>query len=404
MVESIMHYSLTKIEDLEAHPENPREISEAAKSGLKYSLESFGDISGIVWNERNGKLVTGHQRVGQLRDAGARLDPSGALTIDDAGLDFAVRVVDWPEDKHVEAMMVANAETIAGRWTFKARDHIAAIRERNAEAFARFRMQRLANLVPKPPLPDVPKLEAVATVETDSVFRLGGIELRLGKWQDALADVSECDAVITDVPYSDRTVAGHRGNFVGRSAKASDIEYTGMGADGIGEIFNFYDATGAAYLVSWCSHDQIPWFEAAVTGDHLPYQPIVWCKPNGVPRQSQCGPNCQAEFGFIARRRGPIWCKNRPGYYVMPYPPANQQLVIGGKPVRLMRGIICDYSRPGDLIVDPCAGGATTLLAAGIEGRRAIGAEMDPETFAKAVERLKSHYITGAEGEGIWQG
>jgi site-specific DNA-methyltransferase (adenine-specific) len=57
-----------------------------------------------------------------------------------------------------------------------------------------------------------------------------------------------------------------------------------------------------------------------------------------------------------------------------------------------MQSIVKDYSRPGDLIVDPCAGGGTTLLAAAIEGRRAIGAECDPETFAKAVRRLSKGY------------
>jgi site-specific DNA-methyltransferase (adenine-specific) len=57
-----------------------------------------------------------------------------------------------------------------------------------------------------------------------------------------------------------------------------------------------------------------------------------------------------------------------------------------------MRAIVRDYSRPGDLIVDPYAGGATTLLAAAMEGRRAIGAECDPKTFALAVKRLASGY------------
>jgi site-specific DNA-methyltransferase (adenine-specific) len=51
-----------------------------------------------------------------------------------------------------------------------------------------------------------------------------------------------------------------------------------------------------------------------------------------------------------------------------------------------------DDSRPGDLICDPCAGGGTTLLAAVIEGRRAIGAECDPETFELAVRRLRRGY------------
>ncbi len=59
------------------------------------------------------------------------------------------------------------------------------------------------------------------------------------------------------------------------------------------------------------------------------------------------------------------------------------------KPLGLMRAIVRDYSRFGDLVVDPYAGGGTTLLAAAMEGRRAIGAEVDPMTFEKAVARLR---------------
>ena len=64
-------------------------------------------------------------------------------------------------------------------------------------------------------------------------------------------------------------------------------------------------------------------------------------------------------------------------------------IVAGAKPPNLMRALVRDYTRPGDLVCDPCAGGGTTLLAAVQEGRRAVGSEMDPETHAKAVERLK---------------
>lgn len=38
----------------------------------------------------------------------------------------------------------------------------------------------------------------------------GTIELRCGRWQDVLADVTQCDAVITDPPYSDKTHSGQR--------------------------------------------------------------------------------------------------------------------------------------------------------------------------------------------------
>ena len=63
-----------------------------------------------------------------------------------------------------------------------------------------------------------------------------------------------------------------------------------------------------------------------------------------------------------------------------------------------MRPIVRDYSRPGDLVCDPCAGGGTTLLAAVIEGRKAIGAELDPATFDLAAKRLRRGYTPNLPG------
>ncbi len=65
---------------------------------------------------------------------------------------------------------------------------------------------------------------------------------------------------------------------------------------------------------------------------------------------------------------------------------------MGGKPLWLMRSLVRDYSRPGDLICDPCAGGGTTLLAAATEGRRAVGAEMDPKHYEIARKRFAAGY------------
>jgi site-specific DNA-methyltransferase (adenine-specific) len=54
-----------------------------------------------------------------------------------------------------------------------------------------------------------------------------------------------------------------------------------------------------------------------------------------------------------------------------------------------MQQIVRDYSRPGMLIADPCAGHATTLVAALQSGRRVWGAECDPAAHAAAVARLE---------------
>jgi hypothetical protein len=52
----------TKLSDLQANPENPRNISDAQLSMLKKSLEKFGDLSGVVVNETSGNIISGHQR------------------------------------------------------------------------------------------------------------------------------------------------------------------------------------------------------------------------------------------------------------------------------------------------------------------------------------------------------
>lgn len=65
---------------------------------------------------------------------------------------------------------------------------------------------------------------------------------------------------------------------------------------------------------------------------------------------------------------------------------------MGGKPLGVMRSIVRDYSRPGDLVCDPFAGGATTLLAAAMEGRRAVGAECDMAAYAAAMTRIRQGY------------
>jgi DNA modification methylase len=53
-----------------------------------------------------------------------------------------------------------------------------------------------------------------------------------------------------------------------------------------------------------------------------------------------------------------------------------------------MQQIIRDYSRPGMLVADPCAGHGTTLVAAKGAGRLVWGAECDPAAHRAACERL----------------
>jgi ParB-like chromosome segregation protein Spo0J len=67
---TVNHHTLTGMSDLKPAPYNPRRIDERAQAGLTASIEQFGDISGITWNKRTGHIVSGHQRVEQLKRLG----------------------------------------------------------------------------------------------------------------------------------------------------------------------------------------------------------------------------------------------------------------------------------------------------------------------------------------------
>jgi hypothetical protein len=99
------------------------------------------------------------------------------------------------------------------------------------------------------------------------------------------------------------------------------------------------------------------------------------------------GPSSWAVYLMVARTKAAHKWGTLDGAYTGL--PQGERMIAGSKSLVLMRKIVRDYSRPGDLVCDPYAGSGTTLLAAVIEGRRAIGAEMDRGRFDMAVRRLR---------------
>ncbi|MCW3783921.1 DNA-methyltransferase [Defluviimonas salinarum] len=62
------------------------------------------------------------------------------------------------------------------------------------------------------------------------------------------------------------------------------------------------------------------------------------------------------------------------------------------KPVELFEHYIRNSSHPGDLVLDPFSGSATTLVAAMRTGRRAIGIEIDERWFDLSAARLEREW------------
>ena len=58
------------------------------------------------------------------------------------------------------------------------------------------------------------------------------------------------------------------------------------------------------------------------------------------------------------------------------------------KPVRLLKRLIQIFTDPGDVVIDCCAGSASTLRAAWELGRRAYGFEVDRTFYSDACEKM----------------
>ena len=65
------------------------------------------------------------------------------------------------------------------------------------------------------------------------------------------------------------------------------------------------------------------------------------------------------------------------------------------KPVNLLKRLIHYFTDPGDVVIDPCAGSGTTLLAAAEMNRRAFGFEIKKDYFKSAQQKILINFQQG---------
>jgi len=89
-----------KLSDLTPAEYNPRKISKKAFKGLKTSLDYFGRVDLIVYNERTGNIVGGHQRYKVMIEADEEEDE--------------VIVIDVSEEEEIAINVALNNEKNKG--------------------------------------------------------------------------------------------------------------------------------------------------------------------------------------------------------------------------------------------------------------------------------------------------
>lgn len=112
-----------KLKDLKAAKYNPRSITVDALKRLGKSISEFGDLSGVVFNERTGTLISGHQRITTIKDKKNAIvttkhkDEHGTIALGyiqvtegNKEIRIPFRVVDWDRRKEKLANIAANAQ------------------------------------------------------------------------------------------------------------------------------------------------------------------------------------------------------------------------------------------------------------------------------------------------------
>lgn len=193
------------------------------------------------------------------------------------------------------------------------------------------------------------------------------------------------DALIVDPPYSART---HAATATLAALGRSDLAYASWSEEDVSRFV----ATWSPLVRGWCvvMTDHVlagAWTAAlAATGRYV-FAPLPLVETGSRVRLAGDGPSSWTCWVVVARPRSLARWGTLPGAYVVR--PERGREVVGGKPLAAMRAIVADYSRPGEVVCDPCCGAGTTLVAAHATGRRWVGGDADAEHAAIARRRME---------------
>lgn len=236
---------------------------------------------------------------------------------------------------------------------------------------------------------------------------------------DALAVLRELpsssvDAMITDPPYSsggmirgDRATPGSHRKYSGTITDANILaEFTGDSRDQraygywcalwLGEALRIAQPGGVAMLFTdW---RQLPATTDALQAGGWVWRGVVpWVKRAYRPQSGRLANQCEYVVWGSA---GPIPVDHsapiHPGF--LEANPPREREHITQKPIEVMRSLV-KIAPAGGIVLDPFMGAGTTGVAAILEGRRFIGAELT-EHYATIAERR----IRTAAGQAVSKG
>ncbi len=403
-----MNIQTVSIERINAAAYNPREDLQPGDpeyEKLRRSIETFGYVEPIVWNERTGNMVGGHQRYKILQ---ARGDTEAVVSVVDL-------------DEQQERLLNLALNKVSGRWDEKALAGLLdELQDSGAELeLSGFEAEEIGELIATLPHNievedqvieddfDVGRaLEQIKEPETrhGDVWQLGRHRLMCGDATHSddvalLMDGAKASLVVTDPPYnvavesnSERLAADGRDKIMNDDMPTE--EFVGF----LHAVFERYASimapTTAIYVFHPSSYQTD--FEVAMNEAGIVVRSqCVWVKNSASFGWSQYRWQHEPVFYAHIKGKAPVWYGDRSQSTVWrdglpgenPVPSTVWEVSRGDvtkyvhptqKPLPLLAIPIGNSSQRNDIVVDFFGGSGSTLMTCEQMGRECRTLELDP--------------------------
>ncbi|HBY19964.1 MAG: lactate dehydrogenase [Clostridiales bacterium GWE2_32_10] len=428
-----------RLEDLKPADYNPRKQLTARDEeyqALKKSIERFGLVDPVIFNERNNTLVGGHQRLTVLKDL-------GYTEIETVIVDMS------PEEE--KALNIA-LNKIEGKWDNEKLEVILSeLRLVGMEDLTGFNIAEINELIGEKEINE-DKFDVDEEIPDEPISREGDIWL-LGEHRvicgdatkkediEKLMDGKVADMIVTDPPYNVdyEGTAGKIKNDHMESDKFYEFLYKAYS-----NMLNSIKAGGPIYVFH-ADNEGINFRKAMMDAGFELKQCLVWVKNSLIlghsdyhwrhelilygwkPGEKHCFYGGRKYDTLFEQEEGIKVRKLKEGYNISLSTGEREviikvkdfEVVKGGdddytttwyvdkpnkssehptmKPLRLVAKAIQNSARKGEIVLDVFGGSGSTLIASEQTGNIAYLSELDPKFVDVIVKRYEKHKVADDE-------
>lgn len=393
------------IKEAAYNPRKDLKPGDAEYERIKRSIEEFDLVEPLVWNEHNGVLIGGHQRLKVLKERGDHEADVSVVNIKDPQRERALNIV----------LNKAN-----GEWDFpRLKELLIELDDGNFDltltGFDEFELKELIDYEGRKGLTDddeAPERPSVAKTKPGDIYALGPHRVMCGdatKLDDAnaLLEAAKADLCFTDPPYGvnyeekAKNILGRRqGAKITGDDSGKDILKTTV-RSAFGVIADVLKVGGPYYVCSPQGGElglmMMMMMEAGIECRHM----IVWGKDSPVFSMGRLDYDYQHEpilYGWRGSHKHYGNGSHRTSLWLIPRPKTSK-LHPTMKPVEVVENAILNSSKTDDIVYDPFGGSGTTIIACEKTGRAGRTLEIDPCYCDVIVKRWED--FTGKKAELI---